>query len=268
MKLILGHAYYDENHKAKGGKAGDQLQTTVDDYKGEVRLQEFYVNKKGWVVLRLKKSDHAVKAASIMKGACNNPFLGYNQDDRYGVVREGTRSLKPVNCDCSTLVRTVFKEATGVDPGDFTTADEVKTLTRTGLVEEPIQYVEGKTTLYVGDILVTPIKGHTAVMVEAMPRVNPYPVPDCIVTSDRQAKHYKVKNYVSRGETVKWVQWMLCALGYQYRLDKVGGIDGVCGTVTVECILEFQLIAGIEVDGLCGTETRLALNKAVNGLEK
>ena len=53
-------------------------------------------------------------------------------------------------------------EATGIDPGNFTTENEVAALLKTGLVE----LVEAKEKdLMIGDILASKKKGHTAVVV-------------------------------------------------------------------------------------------------------
>ena len=73
-------------------------------------------------------------------------------------------------CDCSALVRQCIKEATAVDPSNFTTENETSVLKRTGLFHAPIKYKSG-TPLYNGDILVTCSRGHTAVVVSALPRI-------------------------------------------------------------------------------------------------
>ena len=46
-KIIIGSARMGENGRTTGGKAGDQKQTTQDDYSGEVSMQNFY--QKGMV---------------------------------------------------------------------------------------------------------------------------------------------------------------------------------------------------------------------------
>jgi hypothetical protein len=97
-----------------------------------------------------------------MVKACNNPNVGYSQPQRLGIVNDGVESKKPTNTDCGTAVRACFKEATGRDPGNFTTENEVAVLTKTGLVE----LVEAKEKdLMIGDILASKKKGHTAVVV-------------------------------------------------------------------------------------------------------
>ena len=167
--VIVGSARIGENGKVTGGARGDQNQTATPDYKGEVSLQYFYESPKGYYVLRAKSDAHANKIAKKMLTACNNPKMGYRQDDRYGVIRNGVDSKEETNCDCSSLVRACVKEGAGKDPGDFTTANEAAKLEATGLFEPRISYVKGM-ILYTGDILVTKTKGHTLIVVEGAHR--------------------------------------------------------------------------------------------------
>ena len=258
MKIILGNAVHDENGRANNGKPGDQLQKKTDDYSGEVKLQEFYINKKGWIILRPKKKQLAKMMALLMKAACNNKNIGYSQNDRESIYKHGIDSKTPTNCDCSSLVKEVTEEASGKQIPDFYTGNEVEVLEKTGLFEKPREY-EKHTTLYDGDIIVTKTKGHTAIVVEGMPRTNPFAKPATNVTSEANAKKTGCRNYISKGEAVEWVQYELCKNGYQSEIDDCGGIDGDCGSGTVKCIKDFQEKKNLEVDGICGPETRKAL---------
>jgi len=159
----IGSARISENGTIYG-IAGDQKQTSAEDMSGEVSQQEFYLHKKGWIVLRAKDKGTRKGLALSMRTACNNPMIGYSQADRYGVVKHGTSSTVPCNADCSSLVRRCVLEASGIDPGDFNTATEVKTLMRTGLFDKLV-YVKGM-DLKEGDILVTQTKGHTAIVTQ------------------------------------------------------------------------------------------------------
>lgn len=159
MSVIIGSARIDERGKASGGSAGDQKQESSPDYKGEVSMQAFYIHKLGWIIIRFKNASHALKFAEAMKRACNNSNIGYDQLGRYGILKVGTGTTTKTECDCSSLIRQCFKEATGVDPGDFTTANAVTVLKATGLVDVIGNYKNG-TTLYTGDILNTQSKGH------------------------------------------------------------------------------------------------------------
>lgn len=167
MQYIVGSARIDEFGKAVGGKEGDQKQTSTPDYKGEVSMQTFYVDYRGYYVLRLKKDAHAVKMAKSMKTYCNDKKVGYNQDERLQIMDyDGT---KAVNCDCSSLIRRCFKDATGKEVANFNTKDERAVLLASGLVEDVGKYKSGM-KLYVGDILVTCTKGHTLAVVEGESR--------------------------------------------------------------------------------------------------
>ena len=165
MAVIFGSARIDENGKASGGKAGDQKQTASTDWKGEVSLENGYIHKLGWVVLRTKNPEIAHKIAFAMLQACNNKNIGYDQNQRLGIITNGTASQIATECDCSSLVRQCVKEATGVDAGNFTTANEKSKLLATGLLDE-VKFTSLK-ALKEGDILVTKTKGHTVIVVES-----------------------------------------------------------------------------------------------------
>lgn len=168
MAVIIGSARLGENGKITGGKTGDQKQvlTNGKDFSGEVSMQKFYVHKKGWYIIRPKSVAHADAIGRAMFTACNNPNIGYNQTDRLGVIQQGVNSKVKVNADCSTLVRACIIAGTGKDPGNFTTASQVNALAKTGLFETKIPY-SNLVPLFVGDILVTKTKGHTAIVVES-----------------------------------------------------------------------------------------------------
>ena len=162
MSVMIGSARIDERGKISGGKVGDQKQTSTPDYKGEVSQQPFYVHSKGWIVLRPKDKNIAMRIASAMIRACNNKHIGYDQGNRLGIIKYGTDAKVDIGCDCSSTVRQCVKEASGKDAGDFNTSTEVNALMKTGLFEK-IPYTKGM-PLYEGDILVTKTKGHTAIV--------------------------------------------------------------------------------------------------------
>lgn len=172
MSIMVGSARIDERGNASGGAAGDQKQTSAtNDLTGEVSMQKMYFHSKGWYILRPKSAAHAVKMADLMKAACNNANIGYDQGNRLGVVQHGIMTAVKTECDCSSLVREVVKEATGKDPGNFTTANEAASLEATGLFESKRSYVsQSATPVYDGDVLVTKAKGHTVIVVSGNAR--------------------------------------------------------------------------------------------------
>lgn len=181
MAIIIGSARHDEAGKYTNGVKGDQLQNKVPDVSGEVSFQNFYIHKKGWYVLRPKNTAIAELIALKMKVACNNANIGYSQTDRLGVIKYGVESQERTNCDCSSLVRECIKEASGVDVGNFTTANEATMLEKSGLFCTRISYTAGF-NLYAGDVLVTKQKGHTVIVVEGNKRtesnISYYPKPE------------------------------------------------------------------------------------------
>lgn len=171
MSIIIGSARSDENGNLSGGKAGDQKQKKTDDYTGEVSLQEMYVHKKGWYIIRPKDDTVASKLSKSMKTACNNKNIGYNQAKRNDIIKVGTATKEKTSTDCSALVRCCVKEATGKDPGSFTTANEKTILQKSGYFNNAIAYKSQKETpVYNGDVLVTKTKGHTVIVVSGSPR--------------------------------------------------------------------------------------------------
>lgn len=167
MAIMIGSARIDENGKAVGGRAGDNTGK-------EVSMQAMYTSSKGWFILRPKSIYHAKAMAELMKKACNNDNIGYDQGERLGVVNKGIDTKTPTESDCSSLVREVIKEATGKDVGNFTTANEATVLEKSGLFETRVAYIsQAKTPVYDGDVLVTKTKGHTVIVVSGNPRTIP-----------------------------------------------------------------------------------------------
>ena len=209
MSIIIGSARIDERGKASGGTAGDQKQGSSPDYKGEVSMQAFYVHSKGWNVIRFKDDAHATKFAKAIKRACNNANIGYSQSDRYGILKNGTASKVKTNADCSSLVRVCFIEATGKDPGDFTTASAVSVLQKTGLVDVVGKYKSGM-TLYTGDILNTCTKGHIVGVVEGSARTTTAKTADAL---DKVAKEVIADKWGNGEDREK----RLASAGYNYK---------------------------------------------------
>lgn len=169
----LGSARIDERGKATGGKVGDQKQSSTPDYKGEVSMQPYYLHSKDWDVIRAVKEADAKALAKEMTDACNNKNIGYNQSDRYGVVKQvkAGKHLKDiktaVNSDCSSLTRACIIAATGTDPGDFTTGDAKNTIVKTGKFKYAGKITKNSKESIkacLGDILCTRTKGHIVIV--------------------------------------------------------------------------------------------------------
>ena len=246
MDIIIGSARHDEKGRYIGGAVGDNLQTSENDYKGEVSLQKFYVHSKGWVILRANDVNLANGLAFCMALACANKHIGYDQGNRLGAYTYGVLTEKDTEADCSGLVRACLKQC-GHDVPDFTTANEANVLLDTLLFKRLI-YKPGM-EIYNGDILVTRIsKGHTAIVVSGNPRhstkpsgTNPYTEPTENIKKG------------SKGEGVKWVQ---------FELNRKGAnliVDGEAGAKTDLAIRAYQKAYGLTADGIVGTKTRRSL---------
>lgn len=176
MTVYIGNAVGDENNKARGGEPGDQTGE-------ELRIQPWYLNKKGWRVFRSKSYEVAQKLADNMRAACDNPAIGYDQKQRntlYAVADQVgfdcSKVDKPCECDCSSLVRVCLAYA-GIKTGNFNTASEPSVLKKTGAFDEMIgpEYTDESGWLKTGDILVTTVKGHTAIVLNNGDHVDPRP---------------------------------------------------------------------------------------------
>jgi len=170
MGLKVGSARIDERGKISGGQAGDSTGK-------EVMQQDYYMHSKGWYCFRPKDINTANGIAQSMIDACNNNNIGYDQNQRDGVinlVKKGTRirDIKTkTECDCSALVRACCYE-NGIDTGNIRTINMPTLLPKTGKFEDKIN-VTSKTVLYNGDILVTKTTGHTVIVTSGNPRKKP-----------------------------------------------------------------------------------------------
>lgn len=252
MSLIVGSARIDENGNLKNGKAGDQTRK-------EVSTQAYYTHKKGWYVLRAKSVAHANALATAMKQACDNNKIGYDQNERNGVITQLKKygSLDKIatatECDCSSLVRACIIQATGKDVGNITTANEASVLEASGLFEAK-KSVNGEGMLYNGDILVTKTKGHTVIVVSGRAR-------STVATSNTSTA---TKSYLSKGDKgndVKTMQTMLIAVGYSCGSY---GADGDFGSDSDKALRKFQGDYGLTVDGKYGSKSKAKLESVYN----
>lgn len=176
MAVKIGHAYSDERGKASGGNAGDQSAK-------EVKISNYYVNAKGWVVLRCKDDQKRLKIAEAMEKACKNADIGYDQNQRSTLFNDvknsgfdPSKTTKKVETDCSALVRVCIAYAYGKDvAGNIRTISEPAALVKTGLFDKytDAKYCKSSDYLLRGDILCTPVSGHTVVVLDDGARVAP-----------------------------------------------------------------------------------------------
>lgn len=156
--IKIGSARIDENGCISGGRAGDQTGR-------EVCEEPFYVHQYGWNVLRCTNDIVRKHLADCMKQACKNNNIGYDQNQRLGVISKGIWTDEPTECDCSSLVRACLLEC-GIEIANFTTYNEKKLVMDTGMFQ-CFEYINGM-DLCMGDILVSKKKGHTAIVTEGV----------------------------------------------------------------------------------------------------
>lgn len=249
--IIVGSARSDENKNLTNGKVGDQRQkASANDMSGEVSMQTMYTHKKGWWILRPKSVDHAFAMANNMKKACNNPNIGYDQNNRFGVVNKGIDTDEKTEADCSSLVREVVKESTGIDPGNFVTSNEAEVLEATGLFEKRVAYIsQDKTPVFDGDVLVTKTKGHTVIVVSGNPRTEDAKTDE--TKGDLYFMRDLAKGMKGYGE-IATLQRLLKDMGFYN-----GSIDRSFGAKTEKAVKEFQEKKGIKVSypGTVGQKT-------------
>lgn len=217
MGIRVGSARIGENGKATGGKDGDQTG-------GEVSMQDFYISSKGWYIMRPKKSSIAEKIAEAMITACNNNNIGYNQNERLDVVKNGVNSKIKINSDCSSLVRACCMYA-GFDPGNFTTANEVTALKNTGLFEDKVKFASlTKTPIFNGDILVTCTKGHTVIVCSG----NPRPASMNISGSNYYPKYTGTSSSITVG--LQSVGELDTSMAHRQKIASANGVKNYSGT--------------------------------------
>lgn len=244
MKIIIGSARIDENGKAANGAAGDSKQKSTPDYTGEVSLQNFYVHSKGWYILRPKDANVAEDIACLMKIACNNPCIGYDQNQRLGIIKYGVYTKTKTECDCSSLMRAIIIEATGKDPGNFTTANEADKLEASGLFEKRIAYAAG-VTLYEGDVLVSKTKGHTCTVCEGNKRTSNLTNNDKVKSGIKLEITMPLIKLGSKGLAVMIWQQLIGRTYLETEFTEALVKDTKC----------FQEKHGLEVDGIVGKQS-------------
>lgn len=165
--VYIGGASIDERGKARGGKAGNQTGR-------ELKRQKWYLHAKGWRVFRARSAAVAQRLAACMAAAVANRHIGYDQHQRNTLYDEAaqfgfdvSRVTRDVECDCSALVRVccAYAGVTGLPEG-FRTSNEPKNLLATGAFVEMVgdRYARQSACLKAGDILCTPVQGHTVIV--------------------------------------------------------------------------------------------------------
>lgn len=249
MAVIIGSARIDENNNTHGGKAGDQ--------KTEVATQNWYLHKSSWRVFRPISDNAADRIGRAMQSACDNQHIGYDQwqrDSLYETVKnigfDIDQLRKDVETDCSALVRVCCAYA-GIMLPNFRTYNEPSTLLASGAFRELVgdKYQKRSDYLRRGDVLCTPVSGHTVVVITNGPKANEEPEDEEMTLLKRGSK----------GCEVKTLQRLLNAV-CNAALD----VDGDFGTATRNALVVYQSSRGLTPDGECGAKTWNKLLKEEN----
>ena len=259
MAVKIGHASSSETGKITGGKAGDQTGR-------EVFTRGWYKHSKGWRVFRAKDPVVAEKIAKCMEKACANNKIGYDQVQRntlYNAAKpygfDVSKVATAVETDCSALVRVCCAYA-GIVMDNFNTSTEPTRLLNSGAFTEltASKYTTDDDYLRRGDILCTKTKGHTLVILENGSKA------EATVTVKTYALGERTLRNGMEGNDVKELQSLLIQLGYS--LGRCGA-DGDFGDATELAVEKFQTEYDCRIDGVVGSETLDAIEKALAGGE-
>lgn len=177
MAVGIAHAYSSEN-KNKYGVAGDQLQSSSPDKKGEIRVGDWYKRSGGWnVYLECTDAELAKKAAEWAVKIANDKNYGYSQgsgssDGRWSGYRkikaEGFGKSKGA-FDCSSLIIScyIFAGCPNLKPTGYT-GSMVKLLMATGKFKKytTSAYVDSSSKATLGGVYVAE-GAHTVMVVDA-----------------------------------------------------------------------------------------------------
>lgn len=256
MAVLIGSARSSYGNTSPGDQNGGR----------EVSREKYYVHSNGWYVIRALDPVAREKIALAMERACDNNDIGYSQPTRLTLFNDvkafgfdPAKTTKPVNTDCSALVRVCVHYA-GIAVDNFITSNEVSMLMGTGAFEKFTDDAHCKSSdhLLRGDILVTRTKGHTVVVLNDGAKASEEIVNIVYKLGDRV-----LKNGMD-GEDVKELQTMLISLDYDCG---AWGADGDFGDSTQNAVEAFQHAHGCEVDGEVGPETLEALKRALEEAE-
>lgn len=163
----VASARINEKGTITGGQPGDQTGK-------EVSIQNWYLHKKGWIVIRAKDDNIREAIAHNMESIVNNDNIGYCQTHRSSLTTaskqygyDASKVTQKVEVDCSEAVRNCLLYA-GIPIQSFSTATEATAIMHTG---EFYKITDTQITNYPdylirGDNLVTRTKGHTVVVLD------------------------------------------------------------------------------------------------------
>jgi len=244
--MRIGHSSIDERNQGRGGAAGDQTGR-------EVCIRSYY--DKNWnIILRPKDKILADRSAAACEAMCDNPHIGYDQNERNTLLtyldrlnwnyRDITHNTE---CDCSSFMTAcaVCGGANIAWKGNAPTTRTMSARFKESGAYDIIQFVSPKhNKLRRGDILIK--EGSHTVMI----------LDDYVANTTTMSP--STMPTLRKGDRSDWVtiaQGRLVAAGYPLTAD------GIFGQKTYETVKQFQIDHRLTTDGIIGKNTWAALYK-------
>lgn len=256
------HSSIDENHHARGGKAGDQTGR-------EVCTRSWY--SKPWgMVLRYRDAAVAKKARDIAIKLANSNLVGYDQNERNSLYKQlecngwdvdkYIRSGVKTECDCSSFVYAcyccVIAEVRGLAnaPTTVTSRNFYKAHGFEVLLSS--EYTTSASRLLPGDLL---NKSGSHIVMFAGTNVRVASNASANISSCEVASVSTTLRKGSRGAAVVTLQKNLNSVMH-------AGLtaDGIFGINTYNALKYFQSRYGLEADGIYGPASRAKMGEALN----
>lgn len=259
------HSSIDENHHARGGKAGDQTGR-------EVCTRSWY--SKPWgMVLRCKDAAVAKKARDIAIKLANSNLVGYDQNERNSLYKQLERNGWDVDkyirsgvkteCDCSSFVYAcyccVLAELRGLANAP-TTVTSRSFYTAHGFdVMLSSTYTASASKLREGDLL-NKSGSHIVMFAGTNVRVES--------NASANISSGNISSGSSRSATLRKGSRGAAVVTLQQNLNTVmkAGLttDGIFGTNTYKALKAFQLAHGLVSDGIYGPASRAKMGEALS----
>lgn len=207
-KVVIGHAATGENG-TKNNKAGDQ--TGKEVYTMAWVYNSSASSARHWtVVLRCKDSAKAKKIAQVIKDACENNHVGYDQATKaerqsfYYALKDAnwdaSKITKDVETTCTPMIAAAVNAAGITIKTDHSASSLEKALMGTGYFEEftSSSYVASDAHLLAGDILLsTGSHQHGATVVYSPNSTDTNAVDKKVASESSSGNYVAGKDYVT-----------------------------------------------------------------------
>lgn len=268
---MISNCGSDERGKYSRGQAGDQT--------GKEYCIRTWYNRQWTCILRYYNKDPKIQKkvrktlAKNARNAAKNNYVGYDQDqrltyhDRLKKADWEPKNIKvkcEADCSSSTAANVI---ATGHQL-NITALTKISPSCYTGNIRSALvsagfkaltgsKYLISDRYLLPGDILLCE-HHHVAINLDKGSAVKSSTTTKITISKKTKSNPYKQPTTSlkkgSKGEGVKWIQWML-SKKFKYSL----GIDGIFGPNTDRAVRAFQKSKKLKQDGIVGPNTRKKL---------